>query len=215
MKQGISIVLADDHPLVRDGLRALLDTQPDMHVVGEATDGAMACSMAKELRPDVLILDISMPGMSGIDATEEICRECPATKLLILTVHEEASFVVRLMKAGAHGYVLKRSASEGLIEAVRAIAAEGTYVDPAMSNSLVNVFLQRDDDEDKHVLSPRERDVLIGIARGYSNKEIAATLTISVKTVETYKSRLAMKAGLNSRVDIVRYAAHRGWLTAS
>lgn len=211
----ITIVLADDHPLIREGLRALLQSETDIQIVGEATNGEMACEVVQQLRPDVLVLDVSMPVLNGIEVAERIGRVCPATKTVILTVHEELAYLARSLKAGAHGYVLKRSASNVLIDAVRTVATTGTYIDPAISHALATDLLIREQSAgDTEMLSPRERDVLIRIAQGFSNKEIASALTISVKTVETYKMRFATKLGLHTRVEIVRYAASRGWLSA-
>ncbi|HEX2718072.1 MAG TPA: response regulator transcription factor [Gemmatimonadaceae bacterium] len=209
----LRIVLADDHPVVREGLKLLVNAQADMRVVGEAADGEEAWRAAKELRPDVLVIDLSMPTLGGAEATQRVRRDCPEVKVLALTVHEERLYVTQLLRAGASGYILKRAASADLVRAVRTVAAGGTYIDPSVAGALVEEYLdagagQPADDS----LSDREREVLLRIARGFSNKEIAATLGLSVKTVETYKGRMAEKLGLRSRVDIVRYAARRGWL---
>ena len=209
----LRIVLADDHPVVREGLKLLVNAQADMCVVGEAADGEEAWRAAKELQPDVLVIDLSMPALGGAEATQRVRRDCPDVKVLALTVHEERLYVTQLLRAGASGYILKRAASADLVRAVRTVAAGGTYIDPSVAGALVEEYLdagagQPGDDS----LSEREREVLLRIARGFSNKEIAATLGLSVKTVETYKGRMAEKLGLRSRVDIVRYAARRGWL---
>ena len=209
----LRIVLADDHPVVREGLKLLVNAQADMRVVGEAADGEEAWRVAKELQPDVLVIDLSMPTLGGAEATQRVRRDCPEVKVLALTVHEERLYVTQLLRAGASGYILKRAASADLVRAVRTVAAGGTYIDPSVAGALVEEYLdagagQPADDS----LSDREREVLLRIARGFSNKEIAATLGLSVKTVETYKGRMAEKLGLRSRVDIVRYAARRGWL---
>lgn len=211
----LRIVLADDHPVVREGLKLLINAQPGMSVVAEAEDGQGACAAAKRFAPDVLIMDLSMPGMSGTEALVHVRRDCPDVKVLVLTVHEEGVYLTQVLKAGASGYVLKRAAAAELIRAVRTVAAGRTYVDAGISDVLVESYLdahvaaERDTTES---LSRRERDVLVRIASGFSNKAIATELGLSVKTVETYKSRFSEKLGLTSRVDIVRYAIRRGWL---
>lgn len=214
----LRVVLADDHAVVREGLKALVNAQPDMRVVGEAADGEAACRAARELSPDVLVMDLSMPVLGGADATARVRRECPLVKILALTVHEERHYLTQLLRAGASGYVLKRAAPAELVRAVRTVAAGGTYIDPSVAATLVEGYLDAQEaaEEAPHdALSDREREVLIGIARGFSNKEIAATLGLSVKTVETYKARFAEKLGLRGRVDIVRYASRQGWLDVS
>ena len=210
----IRVVLADDHEVVREGLKALVNAHADMRVVGEAANGEEAWRVASALAPDVLVMDLSMPVLGGADATARIRRDCPAVKILALTVHEERLYLTQLLRAGASGYVLKRAVAAELVRAVRAVAAGGTYIDPAVANELVAGYLDSEagGEPARHTLSEREREVLISIARGFSNKEIAGALNLSVKTVETYKARVAEKLGLRSRVDIVRYAAAQGWL---
>jgi len=208
-------VLADDHAVVREGLKALVNAQSDMYVVGEAADGEAAWRAAKELKPDVLVMDLSMPLLGGAEATERVRRDCPDVKVLALTVHEERLYLTQLLRAGASGYVLKRAASSELVRAVRTVAAGGTYIDPSIAGTLVEGYLESNESAEpppNDSLSGREREVLMRIAKGFSNKEIAAELGLSVKTVETYKSRVAEKLGLRTRVDIVRYAAGQGWL---
>ena len=210
----LRVVLADDHPVVREGLKQLVNAQADMRVVGEAADGEAAWRAAKELEPDVLVIDLSRPVLGGVEATLRVRRDCPGVKVLALTVHEERLYLTQLLRAGASGYVLKRAASVDLVNAVRTVAAGGTYIDPSVAGALVEEYLDAatSTHASEDALSEREREVLVGIARGFSNKEIAAKLGLSVKTVETYKGRMAEKLGLRSRVDIVRYAARRGWL---
>lgn len=212
----VRVLLADDHPIVREGLRLLVNAQPDMRVVGEAADGESAWRSAIALLPDVLVMDLTMPKLGGAEATALVRRDCPTVKVLALTVHEERAYLTQLLRAGASGYVLKRAAPEELVRAVRTVAAGGTYIDPSLAASLVEGYLDAQttavhSGEDN--LSEREREVLVRIARGFSNKEIAAELGVSVKTVETYKARVAEKLGLRTRVDIVRYAARQGWLS--
>ena len=209
----LRVLLADDHPVVREGLKQLLEVEPDMEVVGEASDGDAACDAAVALAPDVVVLDVSMPGLSGAAVAQRITREAPAVKVLALTVHEEPVYVTQLLRAGAAGYVVKRAAPAELVRALRVIAAGGTYLDPAIAGSLVDGYLERIGPVNPQTaLSDREREVVTRIARGFTNKEIAAALEISVKTVETYKARVADKLGVRSRAEIVAYAAARGWL---
>ena len=211
----VRVVLADDHAVVREGLKALVNAQPDMRVVGEAADGEAAWGTAKELLPDVLVIDLSMPVLGGAEATERVRRDCPSVKVLALTVHEERLYLTQLLRAGASGYVLKRAAAAELVRAIRTVAAGGMYLDPSVAGALVEGYLESQDVAEPpphEALSEREREVLVHIAKGYSNKEIAARLGLSVKTVETYKARVGEKLGLRTRVDIVRYAAAQGWL---
>ena len=209
----IRVLLADDHAIVREGLKALVNSQPDMEVVGEAPDGLVAVSLTAELDPDVAVVDVSMPGLGGADVTRRLRQADPGRKVLVLTVHEDKGYLRLLLDAGAAGYVLKRAAAAELVQAIRAVAAGGTYLDPALAASVVDDFVRpAERDEPAAELSERETAVVRLIALGYSNKEIAAQLKLSVKTVETYKTRSMEKLHIRSRVDIVRYAARRGWL---
>ncbi|MEO2087900.1 MAG: response regulator transcription factor [Gemmataceae bacterium] len=207
----LRVLLADDHAVVRAGLKALLDAQPDLSVVGEAADGLTAVELAGQLQPDVAVVDVSMPGLGGGEVTEGIARDYPRVRVVALTAHEESGYVRRLLAAGAAGYVLKRSAADELVRAVRAVAAGEGYLDPGVAGGVVERLRDAPPPATAE-LSERETEVVRLIAHGYSNKEIAAKLGLSVKTVETYKTRSLEKLGLRSRVDIVRYAAGRGWL---
>jgi DNA-binding NarL/FixJ family response regulator len=211
----IRVLLADDHEIVRTGLRTLVDAAPDMVVVGEAGDGAEAVLRACELVPDVLVMDVSMPRLDGAAATERLRRECPQVRVLALTAHEDAAHLTRLLQAGAAGYLLKRGAADELVRAIRVIAAGGTYVDALLAGDLLRkqVRSRSVDASDSDPLSEREEEVLRRIAWGESNKQIGQRLGISTKTVETYKARIAEKIGLRSRTDMVRYALRRGWLS--
>ncbi|HJQ09425.1 MAG TPA: response regulator transcription factor [Gemmatimonadaceae bacterium] len=214
----VRVVLADDHPIVRDGLRRLVNTQADMRVVGEAENGEAACQTARLLAPDVLVMDLSLPQLSGAEATVRVRRESPDVKVLVLTVHEERQYLTQLLRAGASGYVLKRAAPAELVRAIRTVAAGGTYIDESLTGTVIEGYLDAEKTAEKdadEALSDREREVLVRIARGYSNKEIAGDLGLSVKTVETYKARVAEKLGLRTRVEIVRFAARHGWLEDS
>lgn len=210
----LRVYLADDHAVVREGLKSLIDSQPDMQVSGEAGDGRTACRQVQELQPDVVVMDVSMPEMNGARATEEIKQTCPQVKVVALTVHEDKGYLRQLLEAGASGYVLKRAAAEELIQAIRTVAAGGVYLDPAVVGTVVRSFVRKPgkDAAAENDLSEREAEVVRLLAQGYSNKEIAGRLGLSVKTVETYKARSLEKLGLHSRADLVRYAVQRGWL---
>lgn len=212
----LRIVLADDHVMLRDGLKSLVSAQPDMEVVGEADDGCAALAKARELRPDVVVMDISMPEMNGIQATERMKGCCRETKVLVLTAYDEVGYLRQLLEAGASGYVLKKAAAEELVKALRAVAAGNIYLDPTLAGRVVGGYLGRKKlkGEVRGVeLSGREEEVLRLVAWGYTNKEAAGYLNISVKTVETHKTNLMEKLDLKTRSDIVRYALRRGWLS--
>lgn len=212
----IRVLLADDHAIVREGLKSLINAHSDMTVVGEAADGAEAHALAATLHPDVVVMDLSMPNVDGVQATVRIRADAPGARVLALTVHEESSYVAKLLQAGASGYVLKRSAPAELIQAIRVVVRGETYLDPAIAAAVVQGYLGRQTvDVVALPLSEREMVVLRRISAGFSNKEIAAELRLSVKTIETYKARAMEKLGLTSRVDIVRYAAREGWLEES
>lgn len=215
----IRVVIADDHTIVRDGLRALVEAQPGLEVAGEASNADEAWLRACELAPDVLLLDLSMPGASGTEAAERIAADCPGVKIIALTMHEERGYVSRLLRAGAAGYVLKRTASAELVRPIRTVASGGTYIDPSLAGALLGAHVQRAQRGDVAKrpdgfgeLTVRETEVLRLVARGYSNKEIAAALEISVKTVETHKTNGMTKLGLKSRAALVRFAVDEGWL---
>lgn len=209
----IRIVLVDDHAVVREGIKRLIEPQPDLELVGEASDGSEALEKVKLLRPDVVMMDVSMPGINGIEATRQLKALSPTTKILALTVHEDDGYVREFLKAGAVGYLLKRAPTDELVRAIRVVGSGGIYVDPRVTGALVNTLIPPRADATGPVteLSEREAEVLRLIALGFANKEIAAQLDLSIKTIETYKARSMEKLGLRSRVDIVRLGAERGW----
>jgi len=206
----LRVLLADDHAMVREALAMLIGGQPDMEVVGQAVDGGEAVQLARETRPDIAVLDLSMPVMGGADVASRLRDECPETRVVALTRHPDAAYVRALLRAGAAGYVLKKSASDTLIQALRTVARGELYVEPSLAGAL----LQRTFTQAGAPLTGREEEVLRGVAWGYSNKEIATKLGISVKTVESYKAEALEKLGLRTRYDIVRHAISRGWLSA-
>lgn len=210
-KSCIRLVLADDHPIVLAGIKALIQTAPDIDLVGEATDGVVALRLIQELRPDLAVLDLSMPGLSGLALATRLSVDLPEVRIIALTVHEDRAYVTPLLQAGAKGYLLKRSAAEDLLRAIRAVASGGIYLDPAVADKVLPPRPTTATVGDT-ALSPRERDVMRFAARGFSNKEIAGRLDVSIKTVETYKARACEKLGLRSRSAIVRYGAAQGWL---
>lgn len=208
------ILLVDDHAVVREGIKRILERHADFEVVGECQDGRTALQEISRLNPDVAMLDISMPGLSGFETTRQAKATCPTVQIVALTIHEDEAYVRELLKAGASGYVLKRTQTEELVGAIRTVARGNIYIDPRVANDVVRSFTRQELSSASATidLSERETAVLRAIALGYSNKEIGADLKLSVKTVETYKARAAEKLGLRSRVDIVRFAAQKGWL---
>ena len=211
----LRILLADDHAILREGLAMLIAGQEDMVVVGQASDGQEALRMACELKPDVAVLDISMPGLGGAEATEQILAECPGVRVLALTRHSDQGYVRRLLQVGASGYVLKKSAATTLISAIRSVAQGGTYIEPTLAGALLQRTFGQSGPASgaSSELSTREEEVMRSIAWGRSNKEIASELHLSIKTVESYKAAALEKLALHSRAEIVRYALGRGWLT--
>jgi DNA-binding NarL/FixJ family response regulator len=211
----IHILLADDHVTVRHGLKLLIDSQPDMKVVAEASDGNSAVQRAQELRPDVIVMDISMPGMNGLVATRTLKRLQPDAAIVTLTRHGDDAYLQELLRAGVSGYVLKQSAPAELLQAIRVAAAGGQYLDSTLTARVTAGFLARTGqrvNKPGATISDRESEVLRLIASGYSNKEIAARLAVSVKTVEAHKANAMRKLALNGRIDIVKYALLQGWL---
>ena len=211
----LRILLADDHKVLRDGLSLLIQQQPDLKIVGEAANGKEAVHLALTLRPDVVVMDLSMPEMNGLQATEAIKAQNPRVQVLVLTIHEDASYLRQLCRAKAAGYVLKRSAGEELIRAIRQVAAGENHFDARLAGQVLarrNWGASTNGDLASEDLSGRELEILRGVAWGYSNKEIAAQLDLSVKTVETYKVRVSKKLGLYSRTAMLRYALRQGWL---
>ncbi len=211
----IRILLADDHAVLRAGLRALLSAHADLEVVGEASDGAEAIRLTQALCPDVVVMDIGMPGVSGIDATARIKRDLPSVKVLILSMHDDRGYLRQVLRAGAAGYVLKKAADTELLAAIRAAARGDIFLDPALAKALVEEVIEPTPPQGEAVLSDREREVLRLIAHGHTNQQVAGRLYISVKSVETYKARLMEKLGIKGRAELVRYALHHGLLKES
>jgi DNA-binding NarL/FixJ family response regulator len=210
------IVLADDHPIVLDGLRNLLRAEDDFELVGEATSGLSALKLIREKRPDVAVLDISMPELNGIVLCRRLAGELPDIRLLVLTLHEDRAYLNQAIEAGVRGYVLKRSAVENLVQAIRAVTVGGMYIDPAIVGRVFDEGRANKRTAARKGVTPaltdREGDVLKMAASGFTNKEIASRLDVGVKSVETYKARGLEKLGLRTRAELVRYASGQGWL---
>ncbi len=205
----IRILIADDHGVLRAGLRALLSAESELEVVDEASNGEEALALATELQPDVILLDISMPGSSGIDVTRRLKQTLPQARVLILTVHEDEGLLQEAIQAGASGYIIKRAVESELIDAIRAVWRGDLYVHPAMTRALLKEISPAPPaakEAPVEALTPREVEVLRLIAQGYTNRQMADMLSISVRTVESHRSNLMGKLNLRSRVELVRYA---------
>lgn len=213
MSVPLRVFVADDHPIVRGGLRAVIEGESDMVVVGEAADGLAAVEGVTALRPDVVVMDLSMPKLDGIEASRRIKETCSEVKVIALTADHDPARLKRSLSAGTSGYVLKRAGADDLVRAIRAVAEGGMYLDPHAAAAALAQGPAASGEVESSVLSERETEVLRMIAEGYAMKEIAAQLEVSARTLETYRQRAMDKLGLRSRADIVRYAMKQGWLT--
>jgi DNA-binding NarL/FixJ family response regulator len=203
----VRILIADDHGVVRSGLKMLLDRQADIEVIAEAQDGIEALEKAVATKPDVVILDVSMPRMTGLQATYEIKKQVPDTQVLILSMHDDERYLYEALRAGASGYVLKAAAGEDLLDAVRAAARGEPFLTPAAQQALIRDFLERGEQPE---LTPREQEIVKLIAEAHTNKEIAGILHLSEKTVESHRANVLQKLGMRDRVELVRYAIRHG-----
>jgi DNA-binding NarL/FixJ family response regulator len=210
----LRILVADDHGIVRSGLMMLIERQDGMHVVAEAEDGVAAVESAIRERPDVAILDVSMPRMTGLQAAREIRAQCPDTRVLLLSMHDDERYVYDALKAGASGYVLKRQADVELIDAVRAVAGGGQFLSATVDAGAMQEWIDRGEDQPHDPLTPRERDVVKLIAEAYTNRQIAEILKVSEKTVESHRANVLGKLEMRDRVELVRYAIRRGLVEA-
>ncbi|MCB2178423.1 response regulator transcription factor [bacterium] len=212
----IRVLIADDHAVLRVGLKLFINSQADMVCVGEADNGKHAITQTKELQPDVLLLDIGMPELGGLEALPELVKAAPNTQILVLTMHSEDHYLRQALSLGAAGYVLKKAADQELLSAIRAVNQGEIYIHPSLTRTLLENMLpetaSQQEQTAKNPLSEREEEVIQEVARGYSNQEIADRLSISIKTVETYRSRAMRKLGLNNRSELVRYALKNNWL---
>jgi DNA-binding NarL/FixJ family response regulator len=204
----LKVLIADDHGIVRSGVKLLLDRQPDIEVVAEAEDGIEAVAQAIRHRPDVAVLDVSMPRMTGLQATHEIKQQAPDTQILILSMHDDERYLFEALRAGAAGYVLKQAADQNLVDAVRAAGRGEPFLTASAQQTLIRDFLERGDQPAE--LTPREQEVVKLIAEAHTNKEIAEILHLSEKTVESHRARVLQKLGMRDRVELVRYAIRQG-----
>lgn len=210
----IRIVIADDHRILRAGLKTLLSSDTNLEVVGEATNFGETIQTTRELQPDILIMDIGMPGIEGLEALPLLLQDAPQTRVLVLTMHEDSAMVQAYLRAGASGYIIKRAAESELIDAIYALSKGMMYVHPTLIRGLVTPPLKASPAAaaDAEALTSREAEVLRLIVQGYTNREMAGALSISVRTVETHRSNIMDKLNLHSRVDLVRYAAQHGMI---
>jgi two-component system, NarL family, response regulator NreC len=213
----IRILLADDHNVMRGGLRLLLERQPGFKVVGEASDGRQAVEQAEATKPDIIVLDIAMPNLSGIEAAQRISAQIPHTRIIILSMHSDEGYVLRALKAGAKGYLLKDSAENDLIEAIKAVDEGKAFFSPGISNIMVEDYVRemkrRGAEDSYELLTPREREVLQMLAEGKSNKDIATVLDLSLYTVETHRRNLQEKLNLHSFAELILYAVRKGLIS--
>ena len=214
----IKVVIADDHAVVREGVRLILSREPDIDIVGEAGNGREAIDLVAKTKPHVVVMDISMPEMGGIEATKRVKDAWPKVNVLALTMHEDESYVFQLLKAGASGYVLKRGAAQDLVQAIRSAARGEAFLYPSVARSVLQDYLNRiatgEDRKRYDGLTDREREVLALIAEGLSNQEIATKLFISIKTVQTHRTHIMEKLDLHNRAQLVRYAIRKGLIEA-
>ncbi len=209
----IRVILADDHKIIRDGLRALIESEPDMELLADADNGRTAVELARKLKPTVVVMDIGMPDLNGMDATRQIQAEAPCVKVIALSMHADKRYVAGMLSAGASGYLLKDCAFEELSNAIRAVAANKTYLSPGISGVVVSDYVQRlkgDAPALRPGLTPREREVLQLVAEGKSTKEIAALLHVSQKTIETHRQRVMDKVGVRSVAELTKFAIREG-----
>ena len=208
------VLLADDHTVMRAGLRLLLERQPDLVVVGEAADGRQTIEMAESLEPHVVVMDIAMPNLNGIEATRQIVGKRPGISVVILSMHSDESYVLRALKAGARAYLLKDSAEADLIRAIRAVREGKSYFSPAVSKTLLEDYVrqlqQRGEEDSYELLTPREREILQLLAEGKSNKDVANHLNLSLYTVETHRAHILQKLGLHTVPELILYAVRKG-----
>lgn len=212
----IRILVADDHTLFRQGIRLLLESHEDLEVVGEAVDGSEAVAQVRRLMPDVVLLDIGMPGMDGLMAAREILEQTATTRVLLLTQHENREYLISALKLGVAGYVLKRGAADELVRALRAVYKGQSFLDPAVTEVVLQECRRRlgeSTGDTLELLSPREREIMVLMARGYTNREIAGILHLSPKTVDYHRANLMEKLGLQCRAELTRYALQRGLIT--
>lgn len=215
--QAIGVLIADDHTILRKGICALLEREKDLKIVGEAEDGRETVAKVEQLRPDVVVIDITMPGLNGIEATRQIKKRFPETKILTLSIHESEEFVFQTLRAGASGYLIKKTVPEDLICAIKAVYRGESYLSPAISKTVIEHYIRTAEqslEEDPYeTLTDREREVLQMIAEGGSNRQIADHLCLSIKTIQTHRNNIMEKLDIHSTADLTRYALRKGLIS--
>lgn len=215
----ISVILADDHAMFREGVKLLLENSGEVEVVAQASSGEEAVCLARQLTPDIVVMDLSMPGMSGVEATASICQELPNTRVLALTMHESTDYFFQTFQAGASGYVLKEAAGMDLLVALKAVSRGGVFIYPSLAGQVLSDFLQRVGDGEElasyETLTPREQEILGLIGEGKSNQEISSHLNVTVNTVQTHRGHIMEKLGFHGRSELMRYAIRTGHLRPS
>lgn len=209
----IRVLVVDDQQMIREGIALILKSQPDIEVVGEASDGREALERVEETRPDVVLMDISMPHLNGIDATVLVKRRFPQVKVLVLTVHDAEGYILQLLRAGASGYIVKKAAGDELVEAIRSVCRGDYYLHPTVTRQVIQEYMRHMQEGTRYpedVLTERERQIVQLAAEGYKNREIAEQLGISLKTVETHRANIMQKLNISDRVELVRYAIRAG-----
>jgi DNA-binding NarL/FixJ family response regulator len=208
----IKVIIADDHAILREGVKLLLEAEPDIEVIGQASNGVDAVRMADELKPDLVLMDLQMPGVDGMEACERLARLCPGVKVLVLSQLDQEQHLVRVLQAGALGYVLKQNASDELVQAVHTVLQGHVYLTPAMASRFVEMHFRREEarQDRAKLLTAREEEVLKGIAQGLTNRQISDQLFVSIKTVQTHRGNIMEKLDLHDRVDLVKYALKTG-----
>ncbi len=216
MTRRIKIMIADDHTIVRQGMRKLLETYPELQVIGESQDGDETVELAKQLLPEIIIMDISMPGLNGLEATRQLKKRLPQIKILILTMHAEKEYIFKILQSGASGYLLKGSAIEELITAIHAVDRGESYLSPPISKSIIEEYVgggpNTRSTTQSQPLTTREREVLQLIAEGHTSKSIATYLSLSSKTIETHRSHIMQKLNIHNAAGLIRYAIQKGWV---
>ncbi len=211
----IKVLLVDDHTIVRQGIRALLESVPDIQIIGEAEDGKAAVEMAEKLRPNIMLVDISLPMLNGLEVTRRVRKKVPECKVLVLTMHENEMYVSQILRTGASGYLVKKTAVSELIMAIRSVHQGKAYFSPSISKIVLNDYLRKEskgDGPSTELLSNREREILQLLAEGYSNKEIAVILNLSVKTVSNHRNRIMQKLDIHDITSLVKYALKQGFI---
>jgi two-component system response regulator NreC len=215
----IRVLVCDDHAILRDGIKLLLNSQPDMEAVGEAVDGREAVEQARALKPDVILMDIAMPGLNGLEATKQIRRDDPNARVLVLTMYESDEYVSRMLEAGVLGYVLKKAAGSELVHAIRAIHQGEAFLYPSITKRLVEDYLRRvetgQERDSFNGLTEREREVLQLVAEGHPNRDIAEILNVSIRTVQNHRAHIMEKLGMHDRGELIKYAIQKGIIELS